>query len=513
MGALGRLVFMVLSLATILGASLVGQGAEARTIPESVHLKPVTATKIIKVSDGDSIELIAGFVRDKVDGKWLTRLAYNGMIPGPMIVAKQGTKIKLKLTNQTGEPTSLHSHGLRVDDKNDGVVGIGQDPILNNESHTYDLKFPDAGLFWYHPHMSDEYGQEMGLQGNYWVMDTDLSKMPAVDRDEVIVVDDLLVGEGQLPEFKSGKLSYALMGRYGNFNLVNNKSNWSSTAKLGSVVRYWMTNTANARPFKLTFSGAKMKLIGGDSGPYAKDRMIDELILAPSERAVVDVFFLNPKTVTLENIGPKKKQVLGKIFVAKNPKFTTLERAKLGANFERLQERKELSDMFQPLLSLAAAKPDFTMKIDATLRGQHAEHMMGQGAGAEGIEWEDSMSEMNAAMSDKDVTWRVIDPATGKENMAINWLFTKNKPVKIRIINDGKHHPMQHPMHFHGQRFIVLARNGLPEETVGWEDTVLVRAGETVDVVLDNQNPGRWMGHCHISEHLGTGMMFGFEVR
>ena len=249
---------MVLSLATILGASLVGQGAEARTIPESVHLKPVTATKIIKVSDGDSIELIAGFVRDKVNGKWLTRLAYNGMIPGPMIVAKQGAKIKLKLTNQTGEPTSLHSHGLRVDDKNDGVVGIGQDPILNNKSHTYDLKFPDAGLFWYHPHMSDEYGQEMGLQGNYWVMDTDLSKMPVVDREEVIVVDDLLVGDGELPEFKSGKLSYALMGRYGNLNLVNNKSNWSSTAKLGSVVRYWMTNTANARPFKLTFSGAKM---------------------------------------------------------------------------------------------------------------------------------------------------------------------------------------------------------------------------------------------------------------
>lgn len=502
-------ILMLLTVQTALSA-------EGRDIPKPASLEAAASTKILKVSDGDLIELTAGFVKQKIAGKWITRLAYNRMIPGPIILAQQGSKIKLKLINKTGEPTSLHSHGLRVDDKNDGVVGIGQGAIPNNGSHIYDLKFPDSGLFWYHPHLVDEYGQEMGLQGNYWVTNADLSQMPMADSDQVLVIDDLLIEDGEMPEFKTGKLSYALMGRYGNLNLVNNSSTWTSTTKVGSVVRYWITNTANARPFKLRFSGAKMKLIGSDSGLYAKDLLVDYLILAPSERAVVDVFFQNQKTVILENIGPQQKTKfgkMGKIFVTKNPNLTASGLVKIGSSFEQLMVRKALDDEFKPLLAMAAAKPDFTMKIDATLRGQHAEHVMQQSASTDGIEWEDSMPEMNAGMSDKEVTWRVTDPDTGKENMAINWIFAKNKPVKIRIINDGKHHPMQHPMHFHGQRFIVLARNGLPESSLGWKDTVLVRAGETVDVVLDNQNPGKWMGHCHISEHLGTGMMFGFEVR
>jgi suppressor of ftsI len=506
---LGILLFGVVSMLLAHANALL---AEGRALPKPSSLRVAAPTKILKVVDDDTIELTAGFVKQKFAGKWITRLAYNGMIPGPIIVAKQGSKLKLKLVNKTGEPTSLHSHGLRVDDRNDGVVGIGQEPIPNNGSHTYDLKFPDSGIFWYHPHLVDEYGQEMGLQGNYWVTNADLSQMPRANADDLVVIDDLLIEDGEMPQFKTGKLSYALMGRYGNINLINNKSKWTSTTKVGSVVRYWITNTANARPFKLKFSGAQMKVIGSDSGLYAKDLLVDDLILAPSERAIVDVFFSNQKTVLLENVGPQKKQLLGKIFVTKNPSLTALGLAKVGSEFASLMVRKELEGDFKPLLSMAAAKPDFTMKIDATLRGEHAEHVMNQGVPTDGIEWEDSMPEMNAALSDKEVTWRVIDPDTGKENMAINWLFTKNKPVKIRIINDGKHHPMQHPMHFHGQRFIVLARNGVPEVSVGWKDTVLVRAGETVDVVLDNQNPGKWMGHCHISEHLGTGMMFGFEV-
>jgi FtsP/CotA-like multicopper oxidase with cupredoxin domain len=176
-------------------------------------------------------------------------------------------------------------------------------------------------------------------------------------------------------------------------------------------------------------------------------------------------------------------------------------------------ERPTILAEIKPLLAMRDAKPDYSMKIDATLRGQHAEHVMGGSPAVDGIEWEDAMPGMSADMSDKDVTWRVIDPATGKENMDINWIFTRNKPVKIRIVNDGKNHPMQHPMHFHGQRFVVLTRNDKPETNWAYKDTLLVPAGESVEIVLDNQNPGRWMGHCHISEHLGTGMMFGFEVR
>ena len=387
------------------------------------------------------------------------------------------------------------------------MVGIGQEPILDGASRVYDLKFPDAGLFWYHPHMSDEYGQEMGLQGNYWVVDGDPSQLPEVDREHVLIVDDLLVEDGKFPGFSEGTLTYALMGRYGSVGLINNKQNWTTKARIGEVTRFWLTNTANARPFKLRFTGAQMKLVGADAGLYTKDTFVDEIIMSPSERVVVDVLFKEKGVSRLENIATNPKQILGRVMVGAKSLASNKRKT-----FDLMTERPNILAEIKPLLALTDAKPDYTMKIDATIRGEHADHVMG-GSSSDGIEWDDPMPAMSEDMSDKDATWRVIDDATGKENMDINWIFTRNKPVKIRIVNDGKHHPMQHPIHFHGQRFVVLSRNDKPETNWAYKDTVLVPAGQSVDIVLDNQNPGRWMGHCHISEHLGAGMMFGFEVR
>jgi FtsP/CotA-like multicopper oxidase with cupredoxin domain len=86
--------------------------------------------------------------------------------------------------------------------------------------------------------------------------------------------------------------------------------------------------------------------------------------------------------------------------------------------------------------------------------------------------------------------------------------------VKIRLVNEmDSDHPMHHPFHIHGAgRFLVLARDGVAEPNLVWSDTVLVRTGETVDIVLDVTNAGRWMAHCHIAEHHESGMMFSFEV-
>ncbi|MEK7649883.1 MAG: multicopper oxidase domain-containing protein, partial [Patescibacteria group bacterium] len=109
---------------------------------------------------------------------------------------------------------------------------------------------------------------------------------------------------------------------------------------------------------------------------------------------------------------------------------------------------------------------------------------------------------------------KIVDQDTGKANMDIDWSFAKGKPVKIRIFNDPRSmHPMQHPIHFHGQRFLVVARNGVGQSNLVWKDTTLVRSGETVDIILDPSNPGEWMAHCHISEHLESGMMFSFVVQ
>ena len=130
-----------------------------------------------------------------------------------------------------------------------------------------------------------------------------------------------------------------------------------------------------------------------------------------------------------------------------------------------------------------------------------------------GIEWDDDMQMMNE-MSNKEMTdWKIVDRETGRANMDINWQFKVGDVVKIRITNDEKSaHPMQHPMHFHGQQFLVLNWNGAQETNLVWKDTVLVPAGQYVDILLNVTNPGEWMAHCHIAEHLEAGMMFSFQV-
>jgi FtsP/CotA-like multicopper oxidase with cupredoxin domain len=118
------------------------------------------------------------------------------------------------------------------------------------------------------------------------------------------------------------------------------------------------------------------------------------------------------------------------------------------------------------------------------------------------------MPAMNWAATADQVRWVLRDPATGHENMDIDWRFHRGDVVKLRLVNERRAlHGMQHPIHLHGQRFLVVAVNGVPATDLAWKDTVLVPAGAVVDLLLDLSNPGRWMLHCHIAEHLGSGMM------
>jgi FtsP/CotA-like multicopper oxidase with cupredoxin domain len=137
------------------------------------------------------------------------------------------------------------------------------------------------------------------------------------------------------------------------------------------------------------------------------------------------------------------------------------------------------------------------------------------GEGSDGIEWEDLMPGINRMTDPTNMIWKLVDRQTGVENGAITWAFTVGDRVKIRLVNEmeGSEHPMHHPFHVHGAgRFLVLCRQGVPEPNLVWKDTVLVRAGHTVDVLLDVSNPGLWMAHCHIAEHSQSGMMFSFDV-
>jgi FtsP/CotA-like multicopper oxidase with cupredoxin domain len=135
-------------------------------------------------------------------------------------------------------------------------------------------------------------------------------------------------------------------------------------------------------------------------------------------------------------------------------------------------------------------------------------------ADAGGIEWEDDMVDVNRITTPANTRWSLVDKETGDANHAIDWQFRVGDRVKLRLVNEmDSDHPMHHPFHVHGAgRFVVLARDGVTEENYVWKDTVLLRTGEIVDVLLDVTNPGRWMAHCHIAEHHESGMMFSFDV-
>jgi hypothetical protein len=184
---------------------------------------------------------------------------------------------------------------------------------------TYRIQFPDAGLYWYHPHIREDYTQELGLYANILVVPADPGYWPPADRDFILTVDDLLVEEGKIAPFSPTETSYAAMGRFGNVFLTSGEPDLNLTAKVGEVVRLWLTNTANTRVFNLTVPGARMKLVGGDSGRVEHEELVESVVLAPSERAVVDVLVDQPGELHLEHHTPDRSYRLATIVVSEEP--------------------------------------------------------------------------------------------------------------------------------------------------------------------------------------------------
>jgi FtsP/CotA-like multicopper oxidase with cupredoxin domain len=154
-------------------------------------------------------------------------------------------------------------------------------------------------------------------------------------------------------------------------------------------------------------------------------------------------------------------------------------------------------------------EPISEVAVDQSVHNPGHDHLDG-----DGLEWEDLMPETNRQTNPSNMTWCLTDLETGAENHHIFWTFAVGDRIKIRLVNElESDHPMHHPFHIHGAgRFLILARDGEADDNLVWKDTVLVPAGQTVDILLEVTNPGRWMAHCHIAEHIESGMMFSFDV-
>jgi FtsP/CotA-like multicopper oxidase with cupredoxin domain len=518
--------------------------------------------EIVELADGEMFALKIEPVTKRIGDATVRMLAYNGSIPGPTLKVREGAEAVVEIENRGDHESTVHWHGLRLENRYDGTHET-QTLIPVGGRFTARVAFPDPGIYWYHPHVREDYGQELGLYGNVVVEPTDPDYWPPVNREVVLTLDDILLEDGKVAPFSRTETNYAAMGRFGDVLLISGEPKLALTADRGEVVRFYLTDTANTRVFKVALPGARMKLVGGDSGRMEHEEFIDEVILAPSERAVVDVLFEQPGRLTLEHRTPERTYSLASIEVSDQPaspafaeQFDALRTAP-----ELAAERERLTDDLhrEPDKTIAfVAEMDFdepadgpvsytcpmhpevvseepgrcpacgmkllpSQMVSAAAGGahEHGDHEHGDmhvhdhaHEAAGGIEWEDDMVEVNRMTTPANMRWKIVDRSTGAENHAIQWQFRVGDRVKMRLVNEmDSDHPMHHPFHVHGAgRFLVLARDGAVEPNLVWSDTVLVRTGETVDILLDVTNVGRWMAHCHIAEHHESGMMFSFEV-
>jgi FtsP/CotA-like multicopper oxidase with cupredoxin domain len=522
---------------------------------DTANLQDWVAPALVELADGDTFDLRIAPVVKTIGDDRVRMLAYNGSVPGPTLRVPQSAEISVRVRNDADVDATVHWHGLRLDNAYDGVPYETQAPIPLGGEFTYRLRFPDAGLYWYHPHIREDYGLDMGLYGNIVVVPAEEDYWPPVNREVVITFDDILIEEGQVAPFHHAGPTHVAMGRFGNVMLTGGEARFELEARVGEVVRLYLTDTANTRIFNVALPGARMKLVGADSGRYEHETFIEEVLLAPSERAVIDVLFDTPGSVPLEHRTPGHTYELGTIRVSDEPieqafsrDFALLrtdpelaaERARIDTELHRAPDKTLAFESLMPLLygdqattasswmcpmhpEVVSAEPGTCptcgMKLIPTSAGAvaDADHSHAHGHAhdtADGLEWEDLMPEINRASDASNMVWKLVDRDTGKENWEIDWGFHVGDRVKIRLVNDMEQdHPMHHPFHVHGAgRFLVLARDGNTEANLVWKDTVLVRAGETVDILLDVTNPGLWMAHCHIAEHNQAGMMFSFAV-
>jgi FtsP/CotA-like multicopper oxidase with cupredoxin domain len=477
--------------------------------------------QLVRLRDGDTLRLEAGLVRRRIRGRTLVMYGFNGQYPGPLIHVDQGTSIVVEFTNRLDMPTAVHWHGIRLDNRYDGVPHVTQDPVPPGGSFTYVVRFPDAGIYWYHPHHREDIQQDLGLYGNLLVRSPRPDYYGPAHREEVLMLDDLLLADEGLVPYGREHATDALMGRFGNLLLVNGEPRYELSVRRGEVVRFFLTNVANTRTFNVSFTGARMKVVASDVSRFEREEWVESVVIAPAERYVVDVRFETPGTSALENRIQSIDHLFGYFF----PEVDTLGLVRVaeepavpdhGAAFSRLRAYREVSAEIEPYRRYFDAPVEKDLVL--TLELGELPFPMGMLVRMDSlyfnpVEWSGTMPEMNWIATSREVKWVLRDPATGRENMDIAWRFRVGDVVKLRLTNNRfAAHAMQHPIHIHGQRFLVLSVNGVPNENLVWKDTVLLPVGATAELLLELTNPGRWMLHCHVAEHLEAGMMMVFEV-
>ena len=394
---------------------------------------------------------------------------YNGTIPGPLIRVQVGDRLIVHYTNNLPRPSTVHWHGLRVPIEMDGVPAYSQPPVEPGESFSYDFTVPDAGIFWYHPHVMSDAQVGFGLYGAFLVEDP--MEQVGVEDELVIVLSDIDVDpDGALRSPDTGGSAGMAFGREGEYVLVNGRRRPTLRARAGVPQRWRVVNAAKSRYFEL-FLGSDhvFRKIGGDGGlvEYSEDHLT--LVLGAGERADVIVQpMAEPGSDLMLTSG--------------------LHDRGYGSTEYRMNE-----DLM--VLAIADMPPHTGARLPQTTRDIQPY----EPDGATGVSLQLTLGQ---------------DPGDLSFEYGINHVpFWKATPVlaklgETQIWTIENTTPWSHPIHLHGFFFLVLDADGKPVRPLEWKDTVDVPFEDTRKLLVRfDERPGTWIFHCHILDHAEGGLL------
>lgn len=453
------------------GADSAGDSATDSGAPAGPDVCGYTAATDLDASPGVvEVDLTASALEwDPGTGVMLSEgVAYDGTVPGPLIEANVGDTLVVHYHNDLPEPSTIHWHGIRLESDMDGGMQM-MDPVPAGGDFDYVFTVPDAGFYWYHPHLDGATLLERGLYGAVIVHAAD---EVSPDCDLPLMLDDILLDEDTLQVAPPDTDMMQLMGRLGNLLMANGKADRHIAVTAGETVLMRLVNPSNARFWDVYVEGQQLQVVGTDDGFLPAPYPVDHLELAPGERYMV--------TFTATGAPGDEVRLMNRRFQLHAEDADMVEDDPLGNG-----ENPVLTFVFgegtvtgTPWVQPAVDPLPYTGPTETL--GHHwvlDEDMMGGTVTVDGAAWPDVP------------------------------LITCNAGVDTTFEVENKSE-MHHPWHIHGNRFQVVAVNGIaPTTPQGWKDTFDIPPYDTVTLVSDLSNPGDWMYHCHILEHAETGMM------
>lgn len=394
---------------------------------------------------------------------------YDGGLPGPLIRINVGARLIVHFTNNLPKGTTVHWHGVRVPIEMDGVPGISQPEVRPGDSFTYSFIVPDAGLFWYHPHVQSAMQVGNGLYGALLVEDP-AEVVPQMDQLVLVLSDIGVEKDGLLSPPDSGGTTGMAFGREGNILLVNGRNEPTLVARPGALQRWRIVNTAKSRYFNMMLGQTTVfTKIGGDGGLQEFPTRLDTLVLAPGERADVIVAPLAPQEIEMT--------VLNMLF---NRGYGSVEYRSIDPMFKIVAGGKPESG--------SVPAPDVRRSIPALAK---------DGATLVQLDLNITQAQRNGAF-EYDINGQPFERAIPlKAKLGETQLWTVKNTT-----------PWSHPLHIHGYFFQVLDEKGEVAHPIEWKDTVSVPLKETLRLLVRfDDRPGQWMVHCHILDHAEGGLM------